>query len=102
MPLTESQSAIGLTPPRSEVSSLTARGIASGGVTQLREMRSGSSYCSQNSFDLHFGVVAASEIQTLEIRWPGGRTSVERELAVDQTHSVREPASHRLVGTEEP
>lgn len=68
----------------------TAR-LTSGGVTQLREVRSGSTYCSQNSFDLHFGVGEASEIQTLEIRWPSGRTSVERELAVDQTHTFREP-----------
>lgn len=68
----------------------TAR-LTSGGVTQLREVRSGSTYCSQSSFDLHFGVGAASEIQTIEIRWPGGQTSVERGLAVDQTHTFRQP-----------
>lgn len=68
----------------------TAR-LTSGGNTQLREVRSGSTYCSQNSFDLHFGVGAASEIQTLEIHWPGGQTSVERGLAVDQTHTFRQP-----------
>ncbi len=68
----------------------TAR-LTTGGVTQLREVRSGSTYCSQSSFDLHFGLGEASEIQTLEIHWPDGRTSVERGLAGDQTHTFRQP-----------
>ena len=69
----------------------TAR-LTAGGVTQLREVRSGSTYCSQSSFDLDFGLGTAEEIQTLEIRWPGGRSSVENGLPVDQTLLYREPA----------
>lgn len=68
----------------------TAR-LTSGGITQLREVRSGSTYCSQNSFDLHFGLADASEIQTLEIHWPSGKTSVERSLSVDRLQTFREP-----------
>ena len=68
----------------------TAR-LTSGSITQWREVRSGSTYCSQNSFDLHFGLGNASEVQMLEIHWPSGRTSVQRALAVDQTHVFREP-----------
>lgn len=65
--------------------------VTSDGITQLREVRSGSTFCSQNSFDLHFGLGDASAIPTLEIRWPSGQTTVERALAVDQTHTIREP-----------
>lgn len=65
--------------------------LTTGGITQLREVRSGSTYCSQNSFDLHFGLGNATEIQTLEIHWPGGQISVKRALAVDQAHIFREP-----------
>jgi hypothetical protein len=65
--------------------------LTSGGITQLREVRSGSTYCSQNSFDLHFGLGSDSEIQNLEIRWAGGKTTVERVLTVDRTHTFREP-----------
>lgn len=65
--------------------------LTAGGVTQLREVRSGSTYCSQNSFDLHFGVGEASRIQVLEIHWPGPQTSVERGLVADQTHTFHQP-----------
>jgi hypothetical protein len=65
--------------------------VTSGGATQLREVRSGSTYCSQNSFDLHFGLGDATEVQSVEIRWPNGQTTVERSLAIDRTHILREP-----------
>lgn len=66
--------------------------LTAGGVVQWREVRSGSTYCSQNSFDLHFGLGAANLIESLEVRWPGGQTTVERDLPVDQTMINREPA----------
>lgn len=65
--------------------------LTAGGVSQSREVRSGATYCSQNSFDLHFGLGDAVEIPTLEIRWPGGRTSVELKLPVDRTLKFQEP-----------
>ena len=40
---------------------------------QVREMRSASSYLSQNSRRLHFGTVASSTDSTLRLWWPGGR-----------------------------
>jgi hypothetical protein len=66
--------------------------LTAGGVVQWREVRSGSTYCSQNSFDLHFGLGEAESIETLEVRWPGGKTTVERIVPVDQTTTCREPA----------
>ena len=65
--------------------------VTSRGITQSREVRSGSTYCSQNSFDLHFGLDTAELIETVEIRWPSGRSSLERNLKVDQTYTFYEP-----------
>lgn len=67
----------------------TAR-VTTGSVNQLREVRSGSTYCSQNSFDLHYGLSSAERIQTLEIRWPDGTKTVQRDLPVDQTLTIRQ------------
>jgi hypothetical protein len=66
--------------------------ISAGGVTQIRELRSGSSHQSQNALELHFGL-AQSKIDTLEVVWPGGGRSVLRGLAVDCTMTVRESPS---------
>ena len=46
------------------------------GVTQLREVKSGSGYLSQNDLRLHFGVGAARSVDTLQVRWPCGTVQV--------------------------
>jgi hypothetical protein len=49
--------------------------VSTGALTQLREVRSGSSYESQNAFDLHFGLGESAAIDVIEVRWPGGAKS---------------------------
>lgn len=72
--------------------SINARArITSGAATQVREVRSGSTYCSQSSFDLNFGLGQADRIATLEIRWPNGKTTIEHDLAADLVLTFREP-----------
>jgi hypothetical protein len=71
---------------------LNARAIVStGGVRQMRELRSGSSYQSQNALELHFGLGQFHVIDTLEIIWPGGSRSVFKAVSVDRLMSIREP-----------
>ncbi len=65
--------------------------LTTGATRQLRELRSGSSYQSQNALEVHFGVGKATKIDTLKIAWPGGRESELREIDVDRTVTVREP-----------
>ena len=43
-----------------------------GNLTQIREVRSGSSYLSQNDMRLHFGLGKHRQIDRIEIRWPSG------------------------------
>lgn len=57
--------------------------ITVAGVTQMREVRSGSTYQSQNQLDLYFGLGTATTIDRLEIRWPNGTRTVRDHLSVD-------------------
>jgi hypothetical protein len=69
--------------------------LVAGGVVQWREVRSGSTYCSQNSFDLHFGLGAANRIESLEVRWPGGARTMQEGSPADRTLVIRQPAESR-------
>jgi hypothetical protein len=60
--------------------------LTAGGVTQVREHVSGAGYFSANAPEVHFGLGDAEKIESLEIRWPSGRTRAYRDLAVDRTY----------------
>jgi hypothetical protein len=65
--------------------------VTAGGKRQVREVRSASSYMSQNDPRLHFGLGAASRVDAIEIRWPGQK-QVEKigPQAPDQFLTVRQ------------
>src|SRR5215469_6755871 len=54
------------------------------------EVRSGSSYYSQNDRRVHFGLGAATKLDSVEIRWPSGLTERFDDVKVDQFNSVTE------------
>jgi enediyne biosynthesis protein E4 len=54
------------------------------------EVRSGSSYDSNNDMRVHFGLGAAIKIEWVEIRWPSGLVERFANLAVDQIHTLKE------------
>jgi len=64
--------------------------IVAGGMTQTEEIHSGGSYLSQNDLRVHFGLGAATKIDSVEIRWPSGRVETLTNLAVDKFYSVLE------------
>ena len=64
--------------------------VTSGSRTQVREVTSGSSYLGQNDLRVHVGLGAATRVDSLEIRWPGGRTEVLQNLAANQRVVIRE------------
>ncbi len=65
--------------------------VTGGGVSRLRELRSGSSYQSQNALELHFGLGPISQIDKLEVFWPGGGRSTRKDVEVDRTITLHEP-----------
>ena len=76
---------------RSNRSAIGARVICvTGEIRQVREVRSGGSFYSQNDLRLHFGLGEAEVIDELEIMWPSGQIDRVRELAVNQLYTVEE------------
>lgn len=61
--------------------------------TQFNEVRSGGSYYSQNDLRVHFGVGKASNVKTIEIRWPSGKVDVLNDVTTNQLITVKEGSS---------
>ena len=57
---------------------------------QVQEVQSGSSFLSQNSLELGFGLGSRSRVEQIEITWPSGRSQLFFGIGVDQTLVVIE------------
>jgi enediyne biosynthesis protein E4 len=66
--------------------------VTAGGRRQIEEVRSGSSYLSQNDMRLHFGLGAADRVEAIEIRWPSKVKRIERigPVAAGQFLTIQE------------
>ncbi len=64
--------------------------IHADGVTQFDEVRGGSSYLSQNDLRLHFGLGPARKIDSVEVRWPTGKTEAFRDVVADKIYTITE------------
>jgi|CXWL01.1.fsa_nt_gi hypothetical protein len=69
--------------------------VTSGGVTQMEEIGSSSSYLSQNEMALHFGLGKERTADTVRILWPDGEQEVLTAVPANQellrTHVARYP-----------
>jgi hypothetical protein len=80
-----------LTGTKSNRSAIGARvTIVVGSRTMVDEVMSGSSYYSQNSFTLHFGMGAAKEVDRLEVQWPNGALQKWTKVAGSRTVRITE------------
>jgi hypothetical protein len=76
---------------RSNRSGVGARLVLTvGTVRQVREVKAGSSYLSQNDLRQHFGLGRAAAVDRLEIRWPSGQVETLQNLAPNQIVTVTE------------
>ena len=64
--------------------------IHAGGMTQFDEVRGGGSYLSQNDLRLHFGLGSAIKIDSVEVRWPTGKTESFKDVAADKIYAITE------------
>ena len=71
--------------------------VTAGNLTQIREVRSGSSYLSQNDMRLYFGLGKHSQVDRIEIRWPSGLQERLEGIELNQTLTLVEGnvRSHR-------
>jgi hypothetical protein len=64
--------------------------VTSGGVTQNALVQSGTSYISQNDMRQHFGVGAATAIDTIEVTWPDGTATRQSQVKPNQIVTIRQ------------
>lgn len=61
------------------------------GLRSLKdEVRSGSSYDSNNDMRLHFGLGSATKIDLLEVRWPSGLNEQFDDVKIDKITAIQE------------
>lgn len=72
--------------------------VTAGGTTQLRELLAGGSFLASLPRELIFGVGDATQVETVDITWPCGGTTVLSNVAVDQTLAVVEDTLTRPTG----
>jgi len=83
-----------LTGTKSNRSAIGARvTLAAAGRKMTGEVLGGSSYYSQNSLTLHFGLGSATKVDAIEIRWPSGLVQQLGPAEADGTLHVTEPWS---------
>jgi hypothetical protein len=58
--------------------------------TLVDEVRSGSSYDSNNDMRVHFGLGAANKVDWVQIRWPSGLNEQFDSLTLDAIHTLKE------------
>ena len=58
--------------------------VVAGGLTQIREVKSGSGYLSQNELHLHFGLGEAEKVEAVIVRWPCGQIDTVRAVKTNQ------------------
>jgi len=85
-----------LTGTKSNRSAIGARvTVTAGDLKQIKEVRSGGSYLSQNDLRLHFGLGAHNKTNTVEIQWPSGAKQTLRDVRADFMYAVVEEAGIR-------
>jgi enediyne biosynthesis protein E4 len=64
--------------------------IEAGGLSQIRMVKSGSSYLSQSELPITFGLGKADQIERVVIQWPNGRSEEYKNLSAGREYSCIE------------
>ena len=64
--------------------------VKAGGVTQLSEVKGGSSYISQNDLRQHFGLGKNTNMDDVTVRWPNGEIETLRNVPADFIYTIVE------------
>jgi len=84
---------------RSNRSGIGARiTVRSATLRQVNEVRSGSSYISQNDLRLHFGLGTDTAVVSIEVRWPSGLVERFAGATIDTIQTVKEGTGQPVGG----
>jgi hypothetical protein len=64
--------------------------VHAGNRLLVDEVRSGSSYISQNDMRAHFGLASATQLDSVEVRWPSGLTERFEKIPADTIQTIKE------------
>jgi hypothetical protein len=73
--------------------------VKAGKRTLVDEVRSGSSYISQNDLRVHFGLGTATNVDAVQVRWPSGLVEHFDNLPVDAIHTLKEGSGVTVAAT---
>src|SRR6266498_197137 len=72
--------------------------VRTGSHFQAQEVTSQSSYYSHNDLRLHFGMGASQKADQIDVRWPSGQTETFKDVAVNQTVTIKERSGKSVRG----
>ena len=61
-----------------------------GDQTQMRLIRSGTAYLSQEDMRQHFGLGEAKKADSVEVLWPDGTTSVKKNVEANRQLVIKQ------------
>jgi hypothetical protein len=64
--------------------------VMAGNLTQMREVKSGSGYLSQNDMRLHFGLGDAKQVASVTVRWICGHVETFKKIDANQVLVIEE------------
>jgi hypothetical protein len=76
--------------------------VKAGARIFVDEVRSGSSYISNNDMRVHFGLGAATKIDSVEVRWPSGLVERFENAAIDSFSMLKEGSGSPVTPTSSP
>lgn len=59
--------------------------LTANGITQMRELRAGNNFMSQNPVIAHFGLGPSDIAEEIRVVWPSGREVILEDISADQT-----------------
>jgi enediyne biosynthesis protein E4 len=76
--------------------------VKAGAGIFVDEVRSGSSYISNSDMRVHFGLGAATKVDSVEVRWPGGLVERFENAAIDSFNTLKEGSGSPVIPASSP